>query len=389
MLIGGNGSGKSSVLQALSLVNEFGHGNASRFFEDRGWNSSDVRCRITGSRAFRADILLSDELDHDFLWQITWSLTTGINVREVVWRCRVNQRSPTRIFDYNRNTRSLRLGKTRTEASYRIPGSALAFIDLDSQDENQERLREISDWSRSITSLELLSPNAMRGGTRGATNNIGMRGERLASFLANLSAGSKSKLVKRLKRYYPISNIETTKKRAGWVDMRIAEAFARVGSISPAHTSDGLLRLIALCAIPEFAEDNRLVMLDEIEDGVEPHILPELIQDIVSESESQFVFTSHSPLLANFFHPIDIHVLTRLSDGSVTTMQLSEFEDWEEGLEYFGPGEMWSMAERKSINRQLIANARSKTRREKKTQINRFSSRWVESFLLERKGLDG
>ena len=389
LLIGGNGSGKSTVLQALSLIGAFGRGDANRFFEDRGWNRSDVKCRISLSRAFRADILLSDEMNNDFLWQISWSLTSGYTVRESVWRRSAELHSPARIFDYNRGARSLRLGKAKTEAGYRLPGSALAFVDLNPKDQCQEQLRKLSDWARSIASLELLSPNAMRGGTRGAANYIGARGERLASFCANLSTASKSKLVGRLKKYYPISNIETTKRRAGWVDLRIAESFVRLGSISPAHASDGLLRLIALCAAPEFAEDIRLVMLDEIEDGVEPHILPELIEDIVSESTCQFVFTSHSPLLTNFFRPMDIHVLTRLGKGSAAAMQFSEFREWEKGLEYFGPGEVWSMAERKSIDKMMAANARSGTRKAGMERYARFSSKWAETFLSEREGRDG
>ena len=83
--------------------------------------------------------------------------------------------------------------------------------------------------------------------------------------------------------------------------MRIAESFANVGAIGPSHASDGLLRLIAICAIPEFEPHSSLVMLDEIEDGIEPHILPEIIRRVVSDSRNQFIFTSHSPLLVNFF----------------------------------------------------------------------------------------
>ncbi len=383
LLIGSNGSGKSSVLQALSLVNEFGNGSAQRFFDDRGWSGTDVRCRVRGSTAFRADILLRNNVGGEFLWQFTFSLRNGVNVREVVWHRTSELMSFSRVLDYNLRNRTLRYGNDAVIEGFRLPGSAMAFVDLSSGDDDRQDLQSIAEWAQNITSLELLSPNAMRRGTRGATSDIGVRGERLASFFANLNAARKSEVVKRLKRYYPVSNIETTRKRAGWVDMRIAEAFSRIGGIRPSHASDGLLRLIALCSIPEFSDDIRLVLLDEIEDGLEPHILPELIDEIVSESRSQFIFTSHSPLLTNFFRPIDIHVLSRLRDGAATSMQLSGFKDWGAGLEYLGPGEIWSMAERKSINRRLASNASIQRRRERRAHRIRFSSQWAMDFALE------
>lgn len=62
------------------------------------------------------------------------------------------------------------------------------------------------------------------------------------------------------------------------------------------------MRILALCAIPEFSDGCKLLLLDEVEDGIEPHILPKIIQAVVEESRAQFIVTSHSPLLVNFLN---------------------------------------------------------------------------------------
>ena len=383
ILIGGNGSGKSSTLQALGLVREFAHGNASKFFDERGWTRSSVRSRVARLPIFRVDLVFDSDEHGQFLWQFDWGLGSGRNRREVVWHLPLEATSPLRILDHNLRRTAIDVQRSTYLTGLKLPGSVLSFLALDREDPVHADLCEVVEWAQRITSLELLSPTAMRRGTRGATENIGNRGQRLASFLASLDSKSKNAVVRRLRKYYPLRDIETTRKRAGWVDMRISEKFGEIGKIGPSHASDGLLRLMAICAIPEFALQTSLVMLDEIEDGIEPHILPELVKQVVSESASQFIFTSHSPLLVNFFEPTDIHVLARRSDGSIATSLFSEVEPLQEGLEYFGPGELWSMAARNTLGTELSKLRRSRERNRLRNAV-RFSVREAKELLESR-----
>ncbi len=381
VLIGGNGSGKSSTLQAMGLVREFAHGNAAKFFDDRGWTPASVRSRIGRHSVFGADLLLENGDHGKFLWQFDWGLRTGTNRREVIWHLTPDAEHPVRILDHSLHRTLVTAQRSKFVTGLKLPGSALAFLDFDREEQSYSNLYDVVEWAQRIISLELLSPTAMRRGARGATDNIGIRGERLASFLASLDSKSKDATVRRLREYYPLRSIETTRKRAGWVDMRISESFSQIGEIAPPHASDGLLRLIAICAIPEFTLQASLVMLDEIEDGIEPHILPELIKRVVSDSRSQFIFTSHSPLLVNFFEPGEIHVLARMTDGSIATSQFSDLDDWQEGLEYFGPGELWSMSERKGIGKKL-ARERKSANGKQVDKIPRFSLREAQQLFV-------
>ena len=337
MLIGRNGSGKSTILQALGLVREFAYGDASRFFDDRIWSRSDVRSKVTRSSTVKVDLVFDAEDQSKFLWQFDWNLITGFSRREVIWHLTPGSRAPLQILDYGPRWTALDAQGAKLAAGWKLPGSALAYLDLDRSDKRHSYLFELAEWAKTVTSLELLSPTAMRKGTRGQAVDIGGKGEKLASFLAGLDSSAKSAIVERLKTFNPLTNIQTTRKRAGWVDMRVSEIFPSFGKVVPSQVSDGLLRLMAICAIPEFSSKTSLVMLDEIEDGVEPHILPELIERVIGDSECQFIFTSHSPLLVNFFEPTDIHVLDRADDGSIVAAQFTGLHDMKAGLEFFGP----------------------------------------------------
>jgi predicted ATPase len=206
-----------------------------------------------------------------------------------------------------------------------------------------------------ITSLELLSPVAMRSNTRGSTQGIGVKGQRLAGFLAALDAKTKDKIVSRLADFYPLDNLSTTRKRAGWVDLKISESY-QIGAIGAAHASDGFLRLLALCAIPEFGHKSSLVLLDEIEDGIEPHILPRLIERVVADSKSQFIMTSHSPLLINFFPPEEVMLVTRSDSGESRLKELSNLEVIRAGGEYLGSGEVWANTGLSILNQQALSD---------------------------------
>ena len=215
VLIGGNGSGKSSTLQALGLVREFAHGNPLKFFDDRGWDTSGVRSRVSRGSIFKADLLFDVEQSGQFLWQFDWGLRTKLNRREVIWHLPPGATRSHRILDYSRKRTGLNIHKNRVVTGLKMPGSVLAFMDFDPEEHAYTYFCDIVGWAQRITSLELLSPTAMRRGARGPTDDIGVRGERLASFLANLDSKSKSAIVGRLKKFYPLKDIETTRKRAG------------------------------------------------------------------------------------------------------------------------------------------------------------------------------
>jgi predicted ATPase len=191
----------------------------------------------------------------------------------------------------------------------------------------------------------------MRHDSRGLSKDIGERGQRLAGFLAGLDSEKKDRLVRRISRFYPLSEIDTRRKRAGWIDLRVAETYRKSGRFSAAHMSDGFMRILALCAIPELPLEVSLVLLDEVEDGVEPHILPRLIDAVTRESQAQIVMTSHSPLLVNYFEPSEIVFLSRTADGRTISASADDIDIFRTGREFLGSGEIWANASLDAIGR--------------------------------------
>src|SRR5260370_37854949 len=101
-LIGNNGSGKSSVLQALGFIQYFVRGRSDQFFDDRGWKPSQVRTRLSGVRTNPLTFELCLQIaDVDLYWQFSWSLSSGRLISESIW-IRKHGLEPERIVRYRR-----------------------------------------------------------------------------------------------------------------------------------------------------------------------------------------------------------------------------------------------------------------------------------------------
>lgn len=376
-LIGVNGAGKSSVLQALSFVRHFVLGRSAEFFEERGWNIYDVRPRTglrtvkTGDRTLRlvqnrnlqVSLLLTHE-EMEVVWDFSFNYSAVQLQSEAIWMRAHHEKVPRLVVDFNRPNRS----SNETQGSIKIEdlklsGSLLSYIPIDrlAQGEDARFLGEVQAWALGITSLELLSPVAMRRGVRGKPKDIGPRGERLAGFIAGLTGAKREELVSRVSQFYPLANLDAVRKTAGWIDMKMLEKYSDIARVSPAHMSDGFMRILALCAIPNFDESVSLVLLDEVEDGIEPHILPPLIEFISSKSTCQFVMTSHSPLLINFFSAENICFLTRRSDGRTAVAKPNEMDMFVKGSEYFGVGEIWVNSSSATVSAAIAATSETRT----------------------------
>lgn len=339
LLIGQNGAGKSSILQALSFVRYFAEGRAGDFFEDRNWLPLDVRHRSSTPQPTTLTFHLAIQDNHNrrFVWRFDWGLKTARNLTEELWS--VDAGEVTLLAKYSR-TGGLRIEGEPSLLNLRLGGSVFAAVEPEAFGDYAPIVEGIQAWAEGITSLELLSPKAIRGSNRRLSNDIGTRGERLAGFLAGLESSRRGAIVERLARYYPISDIDTVRKRAGWIDMRIADAQSGL-KIQSEHVSDGLLRMLAICALPELGEAASLILLDEIEDGIDPHILPRLVSDMRAETSAQLVITSHSPILVNYVEPSHAVIVNRDRNGRTYVAKASDLRTFIAGDDVFGAGELW------------------------------------------------
>ncbi|MCP4113357.1 MAG: ATP-binding protein [Desulfobacteraceae bacterium] len=152
----------------------------------------------------------------------------------------------------------------------------------------------------------------------------------------------------RLKRYLNfISNIDTKKEGKEWgrIKLSASEIFLNnQTNIKSNHLSDGTLRIIAIASLAEIHKKNGIILLEEIENGVNPHIaeiLSEDLQNISKHRKRQLVLTTHNSVLLDYFPEDSIVFLWRNEDGTVNCSDMFSAEIIKEYLEYMHPGEVW------------------------------------------------
>ncbi len=349
LIIGPNGSGKSSILQLLDFVRSFASGAPQEFFSERNWPIESVRTFADAPTGIVIGMLFRHKVENiNLLWTIAWGLRLGESVFEkisILTPSKDGELEKQTVLRYSRKEKTLTRAGADTINGIQLDGSVFSILPKSSggQDDPMFWVQEIKDWAHGIRSLELLNPRDMRSGTRGTKTDIGPRGQHLASFISSLDSTAKSRLFDRISLFYPcFKELNTVRKRAGWVDLKLREIYYTGSQISANHVSDGFLRLLALAAIPEFRSDVSLVMLDEVENGVAPHFIKHIVSEINEKGNFQLLLTSHSPLLVNHFEPEDIIFVSRSEDGHAITARFDEIDDAMRDLEFQGPGEIWS-----------------------------------------------
>ena len=133
--------------------------------------------------------------------------------------------------------------------------------------------------------------------------HIGLMGEDLAAFLNTLRARKPqqfSAVEKALRTFLPgVDGIDVEVSDLGEVELRLREN----GVAIPARVlSEGTLRLLGLLALTGADAPPSLVGFEEPENGVHPRrieLIAELLKTLSGLGHSQFIVTTHSPLLAD------------------------------------------------------------------------------------------
>ncbi len=192
-LVGMNGAGKSTILQALDLLAQLMHGNVDQWLAARGWESKDLRCRTSHSpRLTTLMVGLSLEDDRCLSWNAILNRYTMRVVSEAV------HIQDEEIFRVS-GSRFKLLGQQH-EITQDYTGSLLASL---KDALLPPELKTLRDTIRNIRSLELLSPHLLRKRSRAQDKDIGAGGEKLSGFLATLKGEQKAHLLAVLCQFYP------------------------------------------------------------------------------------------------------------------------------------------------------------------------------------------
>jgi predicted ATPase len=293
LFVGGNGSGKSSALEALSLLAQLGAGGG---VQHGAWGADRLRCGAP--------------------WPIVLEATGN---GEGAWTSRVSIMAAsvessgkgsiglTRLFKLNAAKIGAAAYSDEPAAEVEVDGTntavALTSIKL-GNDEAFDRIeRDLRKLVPSVERVRIQRAVVSRGVFSGVTQNL---------------VGSKI-----------------------YLDFRGAPDI-------PAHAaSEGTLILLGLLTILHGSKRPKLLLLDDFDQSLHPEAqleLVRLIKGLFAEfPDLQIVATTHSPYILDELDPADVHAFALRDDGSVAVKRLSEHPEAEKLKGKLSAGQLWSL----------------------------------------------
>lgn len=354
LIVGANGAGKTSILQAVEMLGMLTRGTLQEALDQRGWDYKDlVHLKANNTTfGFKASI----QLEHE---QIKWSLELGKRLRAGIASELITTSDGTVLLERTGRTmarRDERTGEMVDRVKQTLVGSWLsAFADEDA--DRFPTLAALARWARGIRPYVVLDPLVLREPTRAHPDGLGIHGEGLAALFRSLSPAQRQSAVDRAREHFePLRDVRAVRSgESGIARLEVSESWGSSElSLSARQVSDGLLRLLALSALHELEIRPTVLMFDEIENGVHPHLLRAIVRMLRSLADAgvQVIATTHSPVAASFVgDAAEVLLVGRDEDGGLRVAQMGSSPAWDKLQDAFAPGEAWyALGERKFLD---------------------------------------
>lgn len=288
-LIGMNGAGKSSVLQAVDFTSQLMIGRVEDWLEARGWSAADLNCKVRKESNVTVGVNFETSAGKSLKWVGAFNRSLLHCTAELI------EQGSEKVFRVS-NQKYTVGDKPAQEIAFTYQGSLLSAL---KDSELTPELLEFRNALQGIKSLELLSPQLLRKRARSTEKSIGSGGEKLSAYLDTLPQAAKARLIEQLQRFYPnLVDFKVSSLRSGWKKLTVLEQFSQqMLETDAAHLNDGLLRILAV--LTQAASEQSLILLDEIENGINQEVIETLVDTLVA-SPHQLLVTTHSPLILNY-----------------------------------------------------------------------------------------
>ena len=351
-LVGMNGAGKSTVLQALDFLSQLARGDIEGWLEQRGWSAADLRCKLRKESNITFTVYFQVTTGETITWNASFNRTDLRCSREIVYL----GGSEGRGFLLRSSEQTFQLeGRPSQSIAFEYKGSILSAL---KDSELPAALLEFRNALRRVRSLELLSPHLLRKSARASESDIGAGGEKLSAYLDNIKGEHKTALVALLQKFYPaLVDFKITSQRSGWKKLSVFEQFgSQILETEALHLNDGLLRILAVLTQAE--SDRSLLLLDELENGINQEIVETLV-DTLLKSPQQLLVTTHSPLLLNYL-PDDVarsavQLLYKTPAGETRIRPFFAIPRIAAKLEAMGPGDAFVDTDLRALTQECIA----------------------------------
>ena len=355
ILIGENSCGKSTILQAMDFMRAFAVRDIDEYLNERGWLFEDI---IPNN--------IYDEIktnNNELVYKINITALFRLNVngilKEISWSFNVFKLSGTIYTEEaftDKENDSIIFARDHIDYAthdyvkgFTFKSSFMKMIDINKpSDKVPQALYSIKKFLSESSSLELISPDKIREKKRpnDPFYEIGIYGNRLMDYINNMSAEKQKELntvISKIIGYQIEMNIN--RDATGLIDINLNELFGEDKfEIKSKHISDGLLRILALTALSLETGKSGYLLIDEIEDGINPYLI-ELIINMLRESTlkngRQVVITTHSPIVLDYSKNDEATFMWRDHKGKINAKKLFSSENMKNILVNFNPGEVW------------------------------------------------
>lgn len=366
VVIGNNATGKSTILQAIDFLCSSVKEDFNIMLERRGWRVENVKSKLTSSNKihFRGIIDLGAEEDClQYQWDMVLNAYTGKN--EIQLQSETVKCGEEMLLSYANGKTGFVKGNGVVPAKIDLPDAIMmnssAMRILKGTEKIDERLRRLIEFLDNSSSFEMLSPGEMRLSSRGNKESIGMSGKNLPSFIKQMNWEQKQHFMKKVDYVLDgrITDVEAkTQGKPGWTQISSIENYNNKSfRVSSKEMSDGMLRLLAFIAISEIQRSEAVMLLDEVENGINANYaekIMEILKAMFSEKRHQLILTTHSTVFLDYVDAENIIYLYRDENGYTKAEKLFESEEMKKQLEYMWPGEIiLNMSQAEILNKLL------------------------------------
>ncbi|MCX5653419.1 MAG: AAA family ATPase [Planctomycetota bacterium] len=333
VLIGPNGCGKSSLLQAVDFLRAFFESSVEVYLKERGWEYRDIPNLRQARKKIRWELKAELDDDEHGVGAGEYHYTVALGLRRYVvvdeeklcWTPRAASSAQVLLERKGRTCRYLnRLSGTMEDREIiSLPASVMSRWDPTEDRAKYPQAIRFRKWIERFRSYLIWDPKVLRNPDRGKHDEIGQSGEHLASVLGRLRDKNREafgRLEARLKRLFPtLSHISVSGGGWGWRTIRLHEGNGKQVVFNSQQMSDGVLRLLAVTSLLYIDRIPSVLTFEEPENGVHPQLLHEVVQ-VLREltlrkppNKCQVFLTTHSPyVLDEFFdHPEEVFCMER------------------------------------------------------------------------------
>ena len=355
-LIGLNGTGKSTVLQALDFLCHLVTGDVEEWLRSREWKASDLISSGSKSPVIEFQLIFGDTNHEAIAWTGRFNISHMRCTLETIYR--LKEVSPLWFPVFSLSDRRIRIKHslldkgTTADLQFNYQGSVLSHYAPPS--DAPPEIHQVKAEMAGLRSLELLSPHLIRKRARKA-EDIGVGGEKLSAFLATLKTDQIQAFVEMMQQFYPgLRDVSVTSVKAGWKSLKVIESALEGRSIDAAHMNDGLLRIMAI--VSQAQSKHSVLLFDEIENGINPELARQLV-DFLLKLDKQVIVTTHSPLILNYIPDEtarkSVFFLYKGVKGSSRCHPFFDLPETREKLEALGPGEVFADTSLTELSRRL------------------------------------